>query len=105
MKADSLNQLMIDVLRCGDPRENVTQNVTLSKLTGTWRLIMVWTEVLLDGHTYLYGFTRGGISAARHRSDSLELIVRPQACANGDAIILMQDNAPAHTAQLSMTFM
>ena len=26
---------MIDVLWCGDPRENVTQTVTLSKLPGT----------------------------------------------------------------------
>ena len=35
MRAVSLNQLMIDVLGCGDRRENVTQTVTLSKLTGT----------------------------------------------------------------------
>ena len=35
MRAVSLNQLMIDVLGCGDPRENVTQTETLSKLTGT----------------------------------------------------------------------
>ena len=26
---------MIDVLWCGDPRENITHTVTLSKLTGT----------------------------------------------------------------------
>ena len=30
-----LTQLMIDVLGCGDVRENDTQTVTLSKLTGT----------------------------------------------------------------------
>ena len=30
-----LNQLMIDLLGCGDVRENDTQPVTLSKLTGT----------------------------------------------------------------------
>ena len=41
---------------------------------------------------------------ARHRSDILEPIVRPHAYANGDAFILMQDNSPAHTAQVSMTF-
>ena len=35
MRAVSLSQLTIDVLGCGDPSENVTQNVTLSKLTGT----------------------------------------------------------------------
>ena len=32
--------------------------------------------------------------SARHRSDILEPIVRPHACAFGDAFILMQDNAP-----------
>ena len=30
-----LNQLMIDLLGCGDVRENDTHTVTLSKLTGT----------------------------------------------------------------------
>ena len=34
MRAVSLNKLMISVLGCGYPRENVTQNETLSKLTG-----------------------------------------------------------------------
>ena len=29
MTAVSLNKLMIDVLGCGDPRDNVTQTVTL----------------------------------------------------------------------------
>ena len=47
-------------------------------------------------------FPRGGIMAAIHRSDIMEPIVRPHA--NGDALILMQDNSPAHTAQVSMTF-
>ena len=65
---------------------------------------MVLTDVSLDGHTDLYVFPRGGIMAARHRSDILETIVRPHACANGDAFILLQDNAPAHAAQISMTF-
>ena len=31
MRAVSLNQLMIDVIGCGDARENVIQTVTLSK--------------------------------------------------------------------------
>ena len=26
---------MTDMLGCGDPRENITQTITLSKLTGT----------------------------------------------------------------------
>ena len=43
------------------PRENVGQTVTLSKLTGAKGLIMVWTEVPLDGHTDVYVFPRGGI--------------------------------------------
>ena len=65
---------------------------------------MVWTEVPVGGHTDLYVFSRGGIMAGRHRCDILEPIFRPHACANGDALILMQDNAPAHTAQVYMTF-
>ena len=65
---------------------------------------MFWTEILLGGHTGLYLFPRGGIMAARHRSDILEPIVRPHAFAIGDSFILMQDNAPAHAAQVSMTF-
>ena len=56
------------------------QTVALSKLTGTRGLIMGWTEVPLDGHTDMYVFRRGGIMAARHRSDILEPIVRPHAC-------------------------
>ena len=65
---------------------------------------MVWTVVPLDVHTDLYVFPGGGKMAAIHRSDILEPIVRPHACANCDAFILMQDNAPANTDQLSMTF-
>ena len=42
--------------------------------------------------------------AARHCSDILEPIVRPHACAIGDAFIVMQDNARANTAQASMAF-
>ena len=34
MRANSVNQLMIDVLECGDPRKNVSLSVTLSKFTG-----------------------------------------------------------------------
>ena len=61
MTAVSLNQLMIDVIGCGDPREKVGQTVTLSKLTGAKGLIMVWTEIHLDGQTDVYVFPRGGI--------------------------------------------
>ena len=63
---------------------------------------MVWTAVQLDVHTDLD--SGGGIMTARHRSDILEPIVRPHAGAIGDAFILMQDNACAHTAQVFMTF-
>ena len=65
---------------------------------------MVWTEIPLDGHTDMYVFPRGGIMTARHRSDIMKHIVRPHACANGDEFISMKYNAPAHTAQVSMTF-
>ena len=79
MTAVSVNQLMIDVLLYGDPRENGTQTVTLSKLTGAMGLIMVWSEILLDGHRDMYVFPRGGIMEARHRSNIMEPIVRPHA--------------------------
>ena len=65
---------------------------------------MIWTDILLDGRTDLYVFPRGGITAAIHRSDILEHIVRQHAGAIGDGVILMQDNARAHIAQGSMTF-
>ena len=96
---------MIDVLWYGDDRENVTQSVTLSKLTVTIGLILFWTEILLVGHTHLFVFPRGGIMAAIHRSDILERIVRQHPCAIGDAFMLMQDNARSHAALVFMTFM
>ena len=68
---------------------------------------MVWTEIPLDGHTELYVFPRGGIMAARHRSDILEPIVRPHAGAIGCCHLLfhdLPDNARSHTAQVSMAF-
>ena len=105
MRAVSRNQLMLDVLWCGDDRENVTQSVTLSKLTGTIGLILFWTEILLVGHTHLFVFPRGGIMAEIHRSDILERIVRQHSCAIDDAFIVMQDNALSHAAQVYMPFM
>ena len=65
---------------------------------------MIWTEIPLDGRTYLYVFPRGGTTVAIHRNDILEHIVRQLASAIGDGFILMQDNARAHVAQVSMTF-
>ena len=35
---------------------------------------MVWTEIQLDGRTDLHVFARGGITAARHRSDTCSLL-------------------------------
>ena len=49
-------------------------------------------------------FPRCGIISARHRSAIVEPIFRPYACAIGDAFILMQDNARAHTSKESRTF-
>ena len=67
---------------------------------------MVWAEMSLDGRTDLNVFAGGGITEARHRtSDSLEPIGRSYADAIGDAVILMQDNACVHTAQVYMTFL
>ena len=49
-------------------------------------------------------FARGGITAGRHRSDILEPIGRPHAGDIGDAFILVQDNARAHTARAFLAF-
>ena len=91
MIAVSLNQIMIDVLWCGDPREKVTQTVTLSKWNGTvrWGLIMVWTEIPLDGRTDMYVFAKGHMTAAIHRNGIREPIVRSYAGAIVDEFILM----------------
>ena len=65
---------------------------------------MTWANIPLDGHTDLYVSPRGGVMEARHRSDILEPTVMPHASDIGDAFILKQDNARAHTAQVSMAF-
>ena len=50
-------------------------------------------------------FPRGGITAVRYRDEVLEPIVTPYAGAIGDTFMLMQDNARAHTARVSTTFL
>ena len=66
---------------------------------------MVWAGISLDGRTDLYVFPRGGITAVRYRDKVREPIVRPYAGAIGDTFMLMQDNARAHTARVSTTFL
>ena len=66
---------------------------------------MVWTEIPMDGRSDLYVFARGHMTAAIHRNDIREPLVRPYAGAIGDAFIVMQDNASAHTARMSLTFL
>ena len=65
---------------------------------------MIWTDIPLVSRTYLYVFPRCGITAAIHRSDILEHIVRSRAGAIGDVFILMQEKERAHKVQVSMTF-
>ena len=50
-------------------------------------------------------FPGGGITIVRYRNEVLQPIVRPYAGAIGDTIVLMQDNARAPTARVSMTFL
>ena len=52
----------------------------------------------------LFVFPRGSITAVRYRDEVLEPIVRG-AGAIGDTFMLMQDNARAHTARVSTTFL
>ena len=65
---------------------------------------MALGEISLDGRVVLYVLVRGGITAAIHRSDILEPIVRPFAGVIRDAFILIQDNARAQTVLVSVTF-
>ena len=58
---------------------------------------MALNEISVDGRTVLYMLVRGGITAAIHRSDILEPIVRQFAGDIGDAFILIQDNARAQS--------
>ena len=67
--------------------------------------VMVWAEISLDGRTDLYVFPGGGITIVRYRNEVLQPLVRPYAGAIGDTIVLMQDNARAPTARVSMTFL
>ena len=65
---------------------------------------MVSKEIPLDGRTYLYVFARGHMTAAIHRNDIREPLVRSYAGAIVCAFILMQYNACAHTARMALTF-
>ena len=65
---------------------------------------MVWTEITLNGRTDLYVFARGHTTATQHCHYIREPIVRSYAGAIVYAFILMQDNARAHTARVSLTF-
>ena len=66
---------------------------------------MALGEISLDGRVVLCVLVRGGITAAIHRSDILEPIVRPFAGDIRDAFILIQDNARSKRVMVSMTFL
>ena len=53
----------------------------------------------------MHVLVRGGITAAIHRSDILEPIVRPFPSVIGDAFILIQGNALAQTVLVFMAFL
>ena len=64
---------------------------------------MVWKEIPLYGRTDLYVFARGHMTAAIHRNDIREPLVRPYAGAIVGAFVLMQYNARDHAARVSLT--
>ena len=66
---------------------------------------MGWVDMSLDGPADLHVHGRGGITAAIHRSDILEPVVKATAGAIGNAFILMQDNARAQPARVYMTLL
>ena len=59
----------------------------------------------MDGRTDLYVLARGHITVAIHRNYIREPIVRPLAGAIVDAFMLMQYNASAFPARVSLTFL
>lgn len=63
---------------------------------------MVWEGVFMDGRTDLHVTARGTLTAHRYRDEFLRPIVRSFAGAFGDGLLLLQDNARAHTGNICM---
>ncbi|GFT24921.1 transposable element Tcb1 transposase [Trichonephila clavipes] len=67
--------------------------------------IMLWAGISLGYHTDLHIFKRGSVTAVRYRDDVLEPIVRLYAAAVGPTIVLMDDNARPHRADIVDDYM
>ncbi|GFX49561.1 transposable element Tcb2 transposase [Trichonephila clavipes] len=61
--------------------------------------ILVWAGISLGGHTDLYVFHGGTVTALRYRDEILDPYVRLYAAAIGNDFILMDDNARPHRAR------
>ncbi|GFV37062.1 transposable element Tcb1 transposase [Trichonephila clavipes] len=64
------------------------------------RSIMVWAEISLADRTHLHIFKRGSVTAIRYRDEVLESIVRLCAAAVGPTLVLMDNNARPHRADI-----
>ncbi|GFX45149.1 transposable element Tcb1 transposase [Trichonephila clavipes] len=62
--------------------------------------IMVWAGISFGYRTDLHIFKRGSVTAVRYRDEILEPIVRLYAAAVGPTLVLMDDNARPHRADI-----
>ncbi|GFW66308.1 transposable element Tcb2 transposase [Trichonephila clavipes] len=67
--------------------------------------VMVWSGIMMDGHTGLHFFDTGSVTAQRYRNEVLEPYVRLFRDSVGPDFIFMDDNAPCHRAVLIYDFL
>ena len=67
--------------------------------------VMVWAEIRAQGKTDLHVIDNGTLMAERYVNEILDVHVRPYACAVGPDFILMDDNARAHMARITMRYL
>ncbi len=80
----------------GEGLESVTLSAT------SW---MVWGIISLDGCTDLQVIDRGGLTAVGYREEVLQPVAKPFADSAGSDVILVQDNASAHTARVVLAYL
>lgn len=71
--------------------------------------VMVWAGISMEGRTELVfvpgGGRGGGLTAARYITEILEEHVVPYAGFYDEGFVLMQDNAPCHTARITRAYL
>ena len=100
-KADSMFQLMIDVIVSG--RECYTDcNIIACDRFGA--PVMFWGGICFDGRINLHSVRGRSLTAVGYRDEILRPIVLPSAGAFGYYYVFMQDDVCAHTATVVLHF-